>query len=273
MRQGGKLDGFARLSWEKVGDISAKEDLGPAAARRSDTQWHCLFDSKRRSYRRGLQERDTQEVHEATSALIQHCLGQDQIEDESYVTSSMGAYWGSHSLGIHQGKYPGLCTWWRSWQGVSKHRLSLPPLFFEERDLHGRFHSPGCSMVKTSGVPGFKDFLFSLRFVNIEEGERWIKMCSDTFLQDSCTVTPRGAMGAHGRSCREKAQGIESLPLGNKELLQGGSVSSGVREPGGKTRVPRQVGNVPSLICPGTYMPLPVSLQVAAPPKRRWLEL
>ena len=77
-------------------------------------------------------------------------------------------------------------------------------------------------------------------------------MCSDHFLQDSCTVAHQGAMGARNGSCREKAQGIGSLPVGDKGLLWGGSASPGVREPGGKTLAPRQVGNAPSLICPGT---------------------
>lgn len=80
-----------------------------------------LFDSNRRA---GgvLKERDTQETPEAASALIQHCPGQDKTEDKSYVTHSMSR----HSLGIHQGKYSGQWTWWRSWQSVNVLNGPLP---------------------------------------------------------------------------------------------------------------------------------------------------
>lgn len=115
IRQGGKLGGFPRRWWEKVGDISAKEDLGSAAAPRSDT--FCLIQTGAAGG--GLKGTDTQEKGEAASALIQHCLGQDKTKNKSNVTQWTGVFQGGHSLGIHQGKHSAQSTWCGSWQSVN----------------------------------------------------------------------------------------------------------------------------------------------------------
>lgn len=47
----------------------------------------------------GLKGRDTPETHEAASALIQHCLGQDKTEHKIHVTHRNTGYWGRHSFG------------------------------------------------------------------------------------------------------------------------------------------------------------------------------
>lgn len=68
--------------------------MSSAAAPRSDTV--CLVQTEAAGG--GLKEKDTRETHEAASALIQHCLGQDKTEGKSYVTHRTGVYQGRQAL-------------------------------------------------------------------------------------------------------------------------------------------------------------------------------